>query len=50
MTCEDVRSFPMESMPFWSDETDLVYLGCVSVISRQRIGKSKAKLPKDFYG
>jgi len=49
MTCEDARSFPMESMPFWSDETDLVYLGCVSVISRQSMGKSKNKLPKDFY-
>ena len=49
MAFEDVRSFPMESMPFGSDETDLVYLGCVSVISRQSIGKSKNKLPKDFY-
>jgi hypothetical protein len=49
MTFKDVRYFPMESMPFWSNETDLVYLGCISVISRQSLRKSKNKLPKDFY-
>jgi hypothetical protein len=51
MSNEKIRHVPVESMPFWSDKTDLVYLGYVREIPLQFMGKSRSEydLSPDFY-
>ena len=49
MRTKDSQNAAVERMSFWSDTTDLVYLGCLSEIPRQLMGKSKQDLPADFY-
>ena len=47
----DIRKVPVESMPCWSDKTDLVYLGRVVEMPLQLMGKSRSEydLLPDFY-
>ncbi len=51
MSAEERRSVPMESMPCWSEKTDLVYLGRVVEMPVAFMGKARAKYDQlpDFY-
>jgi hypothetical protein len=51
MSEEERRSLPIESMPCWSDKTDLVYLGRVVEIPLRFMGTSRADYSQmpDFY-
>ena len=51
MSKEEVRHVACEKMPFWSNETDLVYLGYVTELPLRVMGKMRAEfdVQPDFH-